>query len=85
MGRRAKRTYSLSPDTIATVKRLVEERRVALTQDALVERAITEFARRIQDDDDTRLWAQAASDPEFQSEMQALESGFADDDLRAWE
>jgi hypothetical protein len=55
-----KRTYNLSSDTVAAVKRLVEEEHRAPSQDALVEQAIREYARLLQDAADAALWAQAA-------------------------
>lgn len=85
MSAKTKRTYNISPEAVATVKRLVEELRLAPSQDALVEQAIADFARRVRDAQHARLWKQAASDPEFQAEIGQLEAGFAGDDLRAWE
>jgi len=82
---KAKRTYNISSETGATVRRLVKERHVAPTQDALVEQAISELARRLRDADDARLWQQAGSDPEFQEEARQIDSEFASDDARAWE
>jgi len=84
MAVKTKRTYNLSPNAVATVKRLVEERHIAASQDALVEQAITELARRVRDADDARLWEQAATDPEFQAEMTKLNSEFLQDGRRAW-
>ncbi|MGI8826353.1 MAG: hypothetical protein ACR2JC_12030 [Chloroflexota bacterium] len=67
------------------MKRLVEERHMAPSQDALVEEAIAELARRVRDTDDARLWQAAADDAEFRAEGEQLDAGFAKDDLRAWE
>lgn len=80
-----KRTYNLSPDTVLTVKRLVEDRQVAPTQDALVEEAITEMARRIRDADDTISWEQAASDPAFRDESAELDRAFRSEEHAAWD
>lgn len=80
-----KRTYNISSEAVATVKRLVEDRHIAPTQDALVEQAIIELERRIRDADDARLWGQAAADGEFQDEARRLDSEFVEDDRRAWE
>jgi hypothetical protein len=85
MSTKTKRTYNISPEAIATVKRLVEERHMAPSQDALVEQAIAELARRVRDDDDARLWQQAAGDSEFQVEADLIETAFPADDLEAWE
>jgi hypothetical protein len=68
MSTKTKRTYNISPEAVALVKHLVEERHLAPSQDALVEQAIAELARRVRDADDARLWEQAASDGEFQAE-----------------
>jgi len=85
MAVKTKRTYNLSPDAVATVKRLVEEQHIAASQDALVEQAITELARRVRDAEDARLWEQAGINPEFQAEASRLDVEFMQDDLRAWD
>jgi hypothetical protein len=85
MGTKAKRTYNISSDAIATVKRLVEERHIASSQDALVEQAINELARRIRDADDADLWASAQDDPSFLAEAAQFDHEFAKDDSEAWE
>ena len=82
---KTKRTYNLSPAVVATVKRLVEEQHVAPSQDALVEQAVIELARRLLDADDARRWQQASTDPEFRAEAQAIDKLFAVDDLEAWD
>jgi hypothetical protein len=82
---KTKRTYNLSATTVATVKYLVEERHVAPSQDALVDQAIREYARRLRDAADAALWSQAATDEEFQEEVRALDMGFTTDDQRAWD
>ena len=84
LGRRVKRTYNLRPATVETVRRLVEAE-VAPTQDALVERAVRDLDRELRDQEHTRLWAEAARDPEFRAEMDHLWAEFAADDRRAWE
>ena len=85
MSTKIKRTYNISSEAVATVKRLVEERHLAPSQDALVEQAIAELARRVRDADDARRWRQAAVDAGFQAETRQLDAEFAADDLRAWE
>lgn len=82
---KVKRTYNLSPDAIATVKRLVEAEHVAPSQDALVERAIAELDRLIRDANDARLWEQAAHDLEFQAELRQISEDLPLDDLSVWE
>jgi hypothetical protein len=82
---RVKRTYNLSPDTIATVKRLVEVEHLEPTQDALVERAVAELARLVRDAHDARLWSDAAQDEELQAELQQIEGDLPPGDLARWE
>src|SRR5437660_1778197 len=81
---KTKCTYNLSPEMVATVKELLEKHHVASSQDALVEQAIQEPARRIRDVDEARLWALASRDEEFESESEALADLFAEDDRDAW-
>jgi hypothetical protein len=85
MSTKTKRTYNISREAVAVVKRLVEERHLAPSQDALVEQAITELARRIRDADDARLWQGAANDADFQAEARQIDAEFGGDDLHAWE
>ena len=68
MSTKTKRTCNISQDAVATVRRLVEEEHVAPSQDALVEQAINDLARRIQDAADARLWEVAAADDDFGAE-----------------
>jgi hypothetical protein len=69
---------------VETVRELVEAH-VAPSQDAVVERAIRDLARRLRDELHTELWARAGQDPTFQAEMQELWDGLAADDDRSWE
>ncbi len=82
---RMKRTYNLSPDAIATVKRLVEVDHVAATQDALVEHAIAELDRILRDAHEARLWAEMALDTEFQAELVQIDRDLPSDDPARWE
>jgi hypothetical protein len=82
---RIKRSYNLSPTTIATVKRPVEVEHVAATQDALVEQAIAELDRFVHDARDARLWSQAALDAAFQAELVQIDQDLPHDDPAAWE
>jgi hypothetical protein len=82
---KTKRTYRLSQEAVATVKRLAEQNGVAPTQDAVVELAIQELARQVEDEHDARRWIQASSDPAFQQEAADLAALFREDDHRAWE
>lgn len=82
---KVKRTYNLSSDSIATVKRLVEEDHIAASQDALVEKAIAELDRLTRDGKDALLWHQAAHDRQFQEEARLIDSTLPADDLAAWD
>lgn len=82
---RTKRSYNLSAATIATVKRLVEVDHVAATQDALVEQAIAELDRVVQDAHDAQAWSDAARDEEFQAEIARFASDFPPEDPAIWE
>ncbi len=77
-----KRTYNLSAGTIEEVQRIAVELRVP--QDSVVTEAVREFARMRRDARDSIAWAAAALDPEFQREMAAIATEFAEDDLTAW-
>jgi len=81
---KTKRTYNLSPQTIATVQTLVAERGIAPTQDALVELAVDELARHVREADEAEAWAAAASDPEFAAEVDALEALYRTADRETW-
>jgi hypothetical protein len=81
---KVKRTYNLRPRTVAAVKRLAEAH-VAPSQDAVVEQAVRDLARRVRDAEHTRLWKEAAQDPGFQEEIGQLSSEFERDDREAWE
>jgi hypothetical protein len=80
-----RRTYNLSPDVVAAVKRMVDEGKIAPSQDALVERALRRYARLVRDRAHGERWAQAASDPSFKAEMKALLREFESDDRGAWD
>ena len=80
---RVKKTYNLDPETVDLVRSMVGS--VADTQDAVVVRSVRAMARRLRDREHSRLWAEAASDPEFQREMRGLFEEFEADDRAAWE
>lgn len=82
---KTKRTYNLSKEAVTTVRRLVEEKHVAPSQDALVERAIRLYERHLRDLEDQTRWADAASDPEFRAEQARIWADFARDDRAAFE
>lgn len=81
---KTKRTYNLSRKTIETVQTLVAERHVAATQDALVELAVDELARRVLEGDEAIVWAAATTDPEFIAEVEELEAGYRTADAETW-
>jgi hypothetical protein len=81
---KVKRTYNLRPRTVATVKQLAESR-VAPSQDAVVDRAVRDMARRVRDLDHTRQWEEAAQDPSFRAEIRQLWYEFEGEDRAAWE
>lgn len=72
-----KQSYNISREAVETVKRLVDEQHLALSQDALVEQAINELARRVQDAVDARLWGEATADDEFQAEALQIDAEFS--------
>jgi hypothetical protein len=80
---KTKRTYNLSRRTIETVQALAE-RKVAPTQDSLVELAVDELARHVREADEADAWATAAADPEFVAEADELEAVYGDPDPATW-
>jgi hypothetical protein len=80
---KTKRTYNLSRRTIETVQTLAE-RRIAPTQDALVELAVDELARHVREADEADAWAAAAADPEFVAEAEDLEAAYRTADAETW-
>lgn len=80
-----KRTYNLSANSIATVKRLAEEEHIASSQDAVVEQAIAELDRLVRESADARLWSQAVQDQEFQAEVRQITTELPADNLDRWE
>ncbi len=81
---RAKRTYNLSDHAVKAVRDLVAEYHVAPTQDAAVELAIDELARRVRDAAEADLWARAAQDPEFRREAEEIAGAFRTADRESW-
>jgi hypothetical protein len=81
---RVKRTYNLSEGTVEKVRELVEKGHVAPSQDALVEMALTDFIRALQDAEEARLWSAAASDPALSAEAALMEVEFGTADLETW-
>ena len=71
---RTKRTYRLSPETVALVRALAA--RYGSSQDAVVDRAVEALERARRDGDETEVWARAAEDPEFRRESAELAASF---------
>jgi len=81
---RTKRTYNLPERTVRTVRELAAGYGVAATQDAVIELAVDELARRLREDDEAARWAEAAADPAFGAESTGVEEAFAAADLETW-
>jgi hypothetical protein len=80
---KTKRTYNLSRRTIETVQALAE-RKVAPTQDALVELAVDELARHVREADEANAWAAAAADPEFAAAAVERDAAYRTADIETW-
>ena len=80
---KTKRTYNLSSETVAQVRMLVQ-RRVAPSQDALVEMALEDFFMAVRHADEAQQFAEAALDPELVAEAAQLEAEFRTADLETW-
>lgn len=81
---RTKRTYRLSVRTVKAIRELVSDYGVAPTQDALVEMALDDFARRMREEREARVWEAAADDPEFQRETREVATEFRAADAETW-
>jgi len=81
---RVKRTYNLAPRTVHRVREMAERYGVAPSQDAVIELAVDELERRIREQQEADAWAQAAADPEFQSEFGELEDSYRVADRETW-
>lgn len=84
MATKGKRTYNLTEATLRSVRELADEYRVAPTQDAVVELAVSELARRVRDDEEARAWEAAAADPEFAREVGEVEGAYRSADRETW-
>jgi predicted kinase len=81
---KVKRTYNLAPSTVRRVRELAEEYAVAPSQDAVIELAIDELDRRLLEQREADAWAAAASDPEVQREIGAVERSYRTADAETW-
>jgi len=64
---------------------MVDEGKVAPSQDALVERALRRYARVVRDRAHAERWAEASSDPTFRAETDGLLMEFESEDRAAWD
>lgn len=80
---KTKRTYNLSEPVVAAVRELMAQG-VARSQDAVVELAISELARKQREAVEAAAWERAASDPIFQREISLIEAQFAAADAETW-
>ena len=78
MTTRTKRTYNLSPSTVARVRELAETYGAASSQDRVVELAVERLYREIREREEAAAWASASEDPEFRSEMRDIAAAYGD-------
>ncbi|MFH1474582.1 MAG: hypothetical protein ABIG85_01855 [Chloroflexota bacterium] len=81
---RTKRTYNLPQRTVSVVRELAAAHGVASTQDGVIELAVDELARRLREDAEAELWAEAAVDPAFRAEAADLEEAYGSADRETW-
>lgn len=79
-----KRTYNLAPGTIQRVRELSQAYGVAASQDAVIELAVEELDRRLRDDREAQVWADAAAEPTFLRELEDVERAYASADAETW-
>lgn len=84
MATRVKRTYNLAPETVHRVREMAERYGVAASQDAVIELAVDELERRLREQREGEAWQQAATDPEFQSEVVQVEGLYHSADRETW-
>lgn len=77
---RVKRTYNLAPATVKRVRELAERYGVASSQDAVIELAVDELARRLREEREGELWETARSD----RELGELTDVYASADRETW-
>ena len=84
MATRVKRTYNLAPGTVRAVREMAERYRVASSQDAVIELAVSELERRLRDEADAESWERAGSDPAFRTEADDLATAYRPADRETW-
>lgn len=81
---KVKRTYNLSERTVRAVRELTEQYGTGMTQDGMVELAVSELERRLVDAREAAVWAAARNDPDFQGEVADLEAAYRTADAETW-
>ncbi len=81
---KVKRTYRLPRTTVEAVRDMVERRRVAPTQDALVEMAIEDLAMALRLADEAEQYAAAVGDVALRREAEALDRDFVPLQTESW-
>lgn len=84
MATKEKRTYNLNAATVRAVRELADEYHAAPTQDAVVELAVSELARRLRDEAESAAWEAAATDGSFSAEAQEIEDAYRGADRETW-
>jgi hypothetical protein len=84
MATKEKRTYNLTAATVRAVRELADEYHAAPTQDAVVELAVSELARRMRDEAESAAWEAAAADHGFAGEAQEIEDAYHSADRETW-
>jgi hypothetical protein len=84
MSTRVKRTYNLQASTVRRVREMAERYRVAASQDAVVELAVDELARRLREAREAAQWESAATDASFRNEADDLEAAYRSADRETW-
>jgi predicted transcriptional regulator len=84
MATKEKRTYNLTAATVRAVRELADEYHAAPTQDAVVELAVSELARRLRDEAESAAWEAAAADGGFVGEAQGIEDVYRSADRETW-
>lgn len=84
MSAKVKRTYNLDPGTVTRVRELSEQYGVAPSQDAVIELAVDELERRLREQREADVWAAAAADPAYRTEIEDLASAYEPADRETW-
>jgi len=81
---KVKRTYRLPISTVEAVRYLVERRKLAATQDAVVEMAIEDLVMAARHADEASEFAAAREDHDLRIEVDDLERDFDPLDVESW-